>query len=219
MSTQQKKIAIVGASGFVGKALTVEALRRGYTVTAIVRNPEKMLIQNPHLHVVKGDALDEKELAPLLKGQDAVLSAYNAGWDNPELYETFLKGSQTIQAATKAAGVKRYLVVGGAGSLEIAPGVQLVDTPEFPAQWKTGATSARDYLNVLKKEKDLEWTFLSPAIMLKPGTRTGKYRTAKDNPVFDENKESHISVEDLAVALLDALDQHLHVRERFTIGY
>lgn len=219
MTAQQKKVAIIGASGFVGKALTAEALHRGYLVTAIVRNPEKMNIQDPNLKVVKGDAYHEKELATLLKGQDAVLSAYNAGWENPNLYDDFLKGSETIQAATKAAGVKRLLVVGGAGSLEIAPGVQLVDTPEFPAQWKAGATSARDYLHLLKNEKDLEWTFLSPAIMLQPGIRTGKYRTAKDNPVFDEQKQSHISVEDLAVALLDALDQHLHVRERFTIGY
>lgn len=213
------KVAIIGASGFVGTQLTKEALRRGHTVTAIVRNPEKVTIQDPHLSVVKGDVLHADQVEALVKGQDVVLNAYNAGWENPRLYEDFIQASKAIQEGTRKAGVKRLLVVGGAGSLEIAPGVQLVDTPEFPAQWKTGAQAARDYLNILKTEKDLDWTFLSPAIMLHPGERTGAYRTGKDNPVFNDKKESTISVEDLAVALLDAVDKHLHVKERFTVGY
>jgi hypothetical protein len=115
--------------------------------------------------------------------------------------------------------VSRLLVVGGAGSLEITPGVQLVDTPAFPEVWKPGAQAARDYLNILKQEKILEWTFLSPAILLEPGERTGKYRIGKDNPVFDEKHESRISVEDLAVALLDAFEKHLFIKERFTVAY
>jgi uncharacterized protein len=213
------QVAIIGASGFVGTALTEEALRRGHQVTAIVRHPEKVTIRHPHLTVVKGDALHPGELAPLLKGQDAVLSAYNAGWGNPRLYDDFLDASKEIQEAARQAGVQRLLVVGGAGSLEVAPGVQLVDTPEFPAEWKTGAVAARDYLRILLKEKELEWTFLSPAILLQPGERTGSYRTGKDNPVFNEQQESRISVQDLAVALVDALDQRRFIRERFTVAY
>ena len=213
------KVAIIGASGFVVTPLTREALSRGHQVTAIVRNPEKILVKDPHLSVVKGDVFQADQISALVKGHEAVISAYNAGWGNPNLYTDFLTGSKDIQEATRKAGVKRFLVVGGAGSLEIAPGLQLVDTPEFPEAYKAGATAARDYFNFLKGEKELEWTFISPAILLQPGERTGKYRIGKNSPVFDEHHESKISVEDLAVAILDALDQHLHVRERFTIGY
>jgi uncharacterized protein len=213
------KIAIIGASGFVGTQLTKEALLRGHQVTAVVRNPEKITGKDARLSVVKGDVLHEEQVTALVKGHDAVLNAYNAGWDNPRLYDDFIQASRAIQDGTRKAGVSRLLVVGGAGSLEIAPGVQLVDTPEFPEAWKTGAQAARDYLNILKKEKDLEWTFLSPAILLQPGERTGRYRTGKDNPVFDEKHESKISVEDLAVALLDAFEKHLFIRERFTVAW
>jgi putative NADH-flavin reductase len=213
------KVAIIGATGFVGTALTQEALRRGHSVTGIARHPEKNTVQDPHLTVVTGDILDHRSVAALVKDHDAVLSAYNAGWGNPRLYEDFIQGSEAIQEGTRDAGVRRLLVVGGAGSLEIAPGIQLVDTPQFPAEWKTGALAARDYLTALRKERELEWTFLSPPIHLVPGERKGSYRTAKDNPVFNEAGESTISVQDLAVALLDALDEGLHIRERFTVGY
>ena len=151
-----------------------------------------------------------------------MVSTYNAGWENPNLYQDFVKGSEAIQSATKKAGVKRLFVVGGAGSLEIAPGVQLVDTPQFPAEYKTGATAARDYLNILKKETELDWTFLSPAILMHPGItdgRTGKYRTALDTPVFDANNESRLSVEDLSVAILDEVEQGKFIKKRFTAAY
>ena len=212
------KIAIIGASGFVGTALTNEALQRGHEVVAIVRHPENMKVQNPALTVKQGDALTE-EVVPLLTGTDAVLSAYNAGWTDPNLYDNFLAGSQAIEKRTEEAGVKRLLVVGGAGSLEVAPGVQLVDTPQFPADWKTGATAARDYLNILRQNNTLDWTFLSPAIMLQPGERTGKFRLGTDQPVFDEKGESKISAEDLAVALLDEVENPQFIRRRFTLGY
>src|SRR5206468_1414077 len=117
-------------------------------------------------------------------------SAYNAGWTNPDLYHDFLQGAQLIQEAVKQSGVKRFIFIGGAGSLYAAPNQQLVDTPAFPKEWKPGALAARDYLNMLKKEDDLDWTFLSPAIEMHQGTsgtRKGKYRTGLDNPVFDEN--------------------------------
>jgi hypothetical protein len=151
-----------------------------------------------------------------------VLSAYNAGWNNPNLYHDFLAGSGAIQSAVKKAGVRRLLVVGGAGSLEVAPGVQLVDTPGFPAAYKPGASAARDYLDLLRQETDLDWTYLSPAILMHPGTsgiRTGQYRVGRDQPVFNAQGESRIGVEDLAVALLDEAEQNQFIRQRFTVGY
>lgn len=213
------RVAIIGASGFVGTALTQEALRRGHTVTGIARHPEKITLQDPHLTTVKGDVLDQGEVTALVKGHDAVLNAYNSGWTNPRIYEDFIKGSEAIQEGTRQAGVRRLLVVGGAGSLEVAPGQQLVDSPQFPAEWKAGALAARDYLNTLRGEKELEWTFLSPPIHLVPGERKGTYRTGKDSPVFEASGESTISVQDLAVAMLDALEQGRYIRERFTVGY
>ncbi|GAB3551225.1 NAD(P)-dependent oxidoreductase [Spirosoma fluminis] len=212
-------VAIIGASGFVGSTLLSEALQRGHAVTAIVRHPEKITASNPNLTVKAVDVFDEAALTTALSGHDAVLSAYNAGWDNPNLYDDFLKASRLIEQATQQAGVKRLLVVGGAGSLEIAPGVQLVDTPEFPAAWKTGATSARDYLNLLRQNTELDWTFLSPAIMLQPGERTGTFRIGTDQPVFNDKGESTISVDDLAVALVNELETPTFIRQRFTIGY
>lgn len=213
------KLAIIGASGFVGSALVDESLNRGHVVTAIVRHPEKITITHPDLTVKQGDALDADAVAQLVAGQDAVLSAYNAGWANPNLYDDFLNGSIAIEKGTEAAGVSRLLVIGGAGSLEAAPGVQLVDTPQFPADWKVGATAARDYLSALRKNTTLDWTFLSPAINLAPGERTGQFRLGTEQPVFDENGESAISVKDMAVAVLDEIEQPQFIQKRFTLGY
>lgn len=215
------KIALIGATGFVGNAVLKEALDRGHEVTAIVRNPEKLSPQK-NLKIVQGDVMDAERLAELLKGNDVVISAYNAGWKNPHLYDEFMKGSASVQEAVKKSGVKRLIVNGGAGSLFVAPGVQLIDTPEFPDAFKAGAGAARDYLNILKKEDKLDWTFVSPPIEMNPGTkhgRTGHYRTGLDNPVFDENNHSTISVEDLAVAILDEAENPKHLRVRFTVGY
>lgn len=213
------KLAIIGASGFVGAPLLEEALQRGHTVTAIVRHPEKITNTDPNLVVMEGDAQDADTVAQLVAGHDAVLSAYNAGWINPNLYDDFLEGSKAIEKGTQQAGVKRLLVVGGAGSLEAAPGVQLVDTPQFPAEWKAGATSARDYLNLLRQNTTLDWTFLSPAIMLVPGERTGTFRIGTEQPVFNEKGESTISVADLAVAILNEIEQPQFIQKRFTAGY
>lgn len=215
------KIALIGATGFVGSAILKEALDRGHSVTAIVRHPEKLQAQK-NLTIAKGDVMDSNKLSEIFKGNDVVVSAYNAGWTNPDLYNEFLKGSQSIQEAVKKSGVKRYIVIGGAGSLFVAPGVQLVDTPQFPADWKPGALAARDYLNLLKKENDLDWTFISPALEMnqgRPHERRGAYRTGLDTPVFDANNKSAISVEDLAVAIIDEAEQPKHIRVRFTVGY
>ena len=212
-------IALIGATGFVGPHILQEALNRGHRINAVVRNPAKIKITDDNLKILTGDVLNEKILVNLLKGNEAVLSAYNAGWKNPNLYNEYTQGVNSILRATKEAGVKRLITVGGAGSLEIEPGKQFVDTPEFPAEWKEGALAARDFLNVLKKENGLDWTFLCPSIMLKPGKRTGKFRVGKDNPLFDENGNSEISVEDLAVAMIDELEKPQFIGQRFTVGY
>jgi putative NADH-flavin reductase len=213
------KVALIGATGFVGTAVLNEALNRGYDVTAIARDPKKVNVASDKLTLVAADVYDADKLADVLKGNDAVVNTFNAGWANPDLYNDFIKGSEAIQQATKLAGVKRLLVVGGAGSLYAAPGLQLVDTPQFPAEWKTGATAARDYLNIIKKEEELDWTFLSPAINLHPGTRTGKFRLGTDEPIFDADGKSEVSVEDMAVAILDELENNQFVKRRFTLGY
>jgi len=216
------KVTVIGATGFVGKALVRELLDRGHEVTGIARHPAKEGAAPAGLVLKTGDATDPDQLAGLVKGADAVVSAFNAGWTNPNLYKDFLSGSESIQAGVKKAGVRRLVVIGGAGSLEIAPGKQLVDTPEFPAEYKAGATAARDYLNILKKENELDWTFFSPAILMHPGTsgiRKGVYRKGLDNPVFDKDGQSILSVEDLSVAIVDELEQPRHIRQRFTAAY
>ena len=216
------KIALIGATGFVGSAILKEALNRGHEVTAILRHPEKLTVASNHLLTVKKDVMDTDSLAETLRGNDIVISAYNSGWTNPNIYNEFLQGAQSIQEAVKKSGVKRLIVSGGAGSLFVAPNLQLIDTPQFPADWKAGASAARDYLNILQKEDQLEWTFLSPAIEMHQGTsgkRTGHYRTGLDNPVFDENNRSIISVEDLAVAIMDEAESPKHIRQRFTVAY
>lgn len=214
------KVALIGASGFVGKAVLNELLQRGHQVTAIVRHPENLQAQNG-LIIIKADATDVNVLADAIKGNNAVISAFNAGWTNPNLYDDFLNGSKAIEAGVKKGGIKRLLVVGGAGSLFIN-GKQLVDSAEFPAEYKAGATAARDYLDELKKETELDWVFLSPAIEMHPGTsgiRKGTYRTGGENPVFNEEGRSILSVEDLAVAVVDEIEQSKYTRQRFTAAY
>lgn len=213
------KIVIIGASGFVGSELLKEALLRGHTVTAIVRRPEKITISAPQLMVKRGDVQDYNATAQLVAGHDIVISAFNADWTSPNLYEDFLKGSRAIEKGIQQSGIKRLLVIGGAGSLEISPGVQLVDTPQFPANWKAGATAARDYLNILRQNTTLDWTFLSPAINLVPGERTGIFRLGTEQPVFDEKSDSVISAADLAIAALDEIEQPQFIQKRFTVGY
>jgi uncharacterized protein len=215
------KVALIGASGFVGIAILNELLQRGHQVTAIVRNPGK-IAPAENVTAVSANVLNETEIKNAVAGHDAVISAYNAGWTNPDLYNEFLKGAQTIQEGVKQSGVKRLIFIGGAGSLFVAPGQQLVDTEGFPAEWKPGALAARDYLNILKKETVLDWTYLSPAVEMHQGTsgvRKGTYRTALENPVFDDNGRSVMSVEDTAVAIVDELENPKHIRERFTAAY
>ena len=216
------KVALIGATGFVGSHLLTELLNRGHDVTAIVRSPEKITTQNALLKVVKGDVFDQENLSGLLAGNDVVLSAYNPGWTNPDIYNEFLKGSVAIESATKTSGVKRYFVVGGAGSLEVAPGVQLIDTPGFPDEIKPGANAAREYYNILKNDIELDWTVISPAIEMHQGTagiRKGVYRLGENSPVFDENGRSVISVEDMSLVIVDELEKPKFIKKRFTTAY
>ncbi|MGN6305168.1 MAG: NAD(P)-dependent oxidoreductase [Mesorhizobium sp.] len=211
------KIALIGASGFVGSALLKEAAARGHSVTAIVRNPGK-IAETKGVSVVKADVTDAATLAVLLKGHDIVISAFNGGWGDPDIYAKHIAGSKAIAAAAKAAGV-RLIEIGGAGSLHAPDGSQLVDSPEFPAAYKDGARAARDALTALQQGDWKDWAFVSPAITLAPGQRTGQYRLGTDNPVFDTKGESHISVEDFAVAVVDEAETPKHSGKRFTVGY
>lgn len=202
------KIALVGATGFIGSRLLAELTSRGHQVTAIVRNPEKVP-QGAGVTARKGDVHDRDGLAALLAGHDAAISSVHYTASDPA----------TLLAAVKQSGVKRYLVVGGAGSLEVAPGVKLFDTKEFPALYLDEARKGGAYLDLLKGESGLDWTFLSPSALIEPGERTGTFRLGKDQLLVDGEGRSRISAEDYAVALVDELEKPAHSRQRFTVGY
>jgi hypothetical protein len=210
-------IALIGATGFIGSALRKEALARGHKVTALVGHPEK-LEAAANLTPVAADVLDQPLLAAQLRGHDAVISAFS-GHAQGNVYDYYLQGFRSIVAAVKEADVPRLLVVGGAGSLEVAPGLQVVDTPDFPAQWKASAEGAREALKLLRQEQQLNWTMLSPSALIAPGERTGKFRSGTDQLLVDSKGESRISVEDYAVAMIDELERPAHARSRFTVGY
>ena len=211
------KIALIGPTGQVGSRLLDEALRRGHAVTALSRHPDK-LAARPGLTVVKADVYDAAQVASAVAGHDGVLDAFNPGWGDPDIRAHFMKGTRAILDGVKRSGVKRILVVGGAGSLFVAPGVQLVDTPGFPAEWKEGAMGAREALKVIQGEAALDWTFISPPVFLEThgGQRTGAYRLGGDEVLMDGGKPAGISVEDLAIAILDEAEKPAHIRKRFT---
>ena len=215
-----KNVVLIGASGFVGTAILNELLNRGHKVTAIVRDPAKVTASNPNLKVIQADVTDTDVLIEASKGKDAVISAYNPGWKNPNIYEETLKTYPLIVDSVKKAGVERLLIVGGAGTLFYAPGKMVMDADDVPAKLLPGIKSLGEfYLNTLRKENDIDWIFLSPAANMTPGERTGKFRIGKDDLVVDVNGDSNISVEDYAVAMVDELEQKHHHKERFTIGY
>ncbi|MEO8533457.1 MAG: NAD(P)H-binding protein [Flavobacterium sp.] len=212
------KIAIIGATGFVGSAILNELSSRNQEITAIARNPK----ETPKVNWISADIFNTDALADALKGNDIVISAYNSGWTNPNIYDDFIVGSKGIQEAVKKSGVKRFITIGGAGSLFVTEGLQAVDTPDFPKEYYAGATAARDYLNILKEEKELDWAFFSPAFEMHPGIttgRTGKYRLGLENPVFDADQRSILSVEDLAVVIADEAENAKHHQVRFTAAY
>lgn len=218
-----KKVALIGASGTVGGMILKELLARSWEVEALVRNPAKITIKNPDLTVKKVDVSDEKALEKALRGYENVISSYNPGWTNPNIYEDTLSNYPKIVQAAKDAHVKRLLIVGGAGTLFIAPGKRLMDSGALPPEILPGVKSlGKFYLDDLMGEKDIDWVFFSPAGMFldrAQGKRTGKYRLGKDDLITDANGESKISLQDYAKAMVDELSEPGHHRERFTIGY
>ena len=215
-----KNVVLIGARGFVGNAILNELLSRGHKVTAVVRNPEKINVSNSNLEIVKTDIADTNAMVGICKGKEAIISAYNPGWTNPDIYEETLRNYPLILEAAKRSGAKRLLCVGGAGTLFCAPGLRVVDSGAIPDAIMGGVKSLGEfYLNTLMNEKDIDWIFFSPAGTLEPGKRTGKFRLGKDDLIIDENGISHISVEDYAVAMVDELENPKHHCERFTIGY
>ncbi len=214
------KVAVIGATGFVGSHIVRELADRGMDVLGISRKEKEPAGSN--LRYLSCDVLQVNELADAIRGCDVVVSAYNPGWGNPDIYEDFLKGSSAIQQAVKLAGVERFIVIGGAGSLYVAEGVQAVDTEGFPPEIRPGASAARDYLNILKQETELDWAFFSPAFEMHAGIttgRTGQYRLGIDYPVMSEAGRSILSGEDLAVVIADEIETPRHHRMRFTAAY
>lgn len=210
-------IALIGASGFIGSALRQELLTRGHQVTAFVSQPAKLAAQN-HLRVEASDVQNLATLSTQLANYDAVISAFS-GHAQANTLDYYLSGIKNIIQASKSAKVPRLLVVGGAGSLEVAPGLQVIDTPDFPVAYKATAEGARQALNLLRTETELNWTMLSPAAVIAPGQRTGQFCLGKDQLVLDADGKSHISVEDYAVAMVDELENPLHPNQRFTLAY
>jgi putative NADH-flavin reductase len=202
------KVAVVGASGRAGSRIVAELSRRGHTVTAIARDPEK-ITKLPDVTAKQGDAHDQGALAALLAGHDAAITTIHFLASDPA----------KLIGAAKASKVGRYLVVGGAGSLEVAPGVRLVTTPAFPAQYKAEAEKGADFLDLLRQETGLNWTFLSPSALFIDGERTGKFRLGTDQLLTAADGKSSISFEDYAVAMVDEIERPAHVRQRFTVGY
>jgi putative NADH-flavin reductase len=202
------KIAVAGASGRAGSEITKELSRRGHSVTAIARNPERIAAL-PNVTPTKGDVLDQAGLAKLWAGHDVAISSVHFLASDP------LK----LIGAAKDSKVGRYLVVGGAGSLEVAPGVKLVTTEGFPAQYKAEAEKGSAFLDLMGQEKDLNWTFISPSALFVEGERTAKFRLGTDQLLADANGKSWISFADYAIALADEIERPAHQRQRFTVGY
>jgi putative NADH-flavin reductase len=202
------KIAVIGASGNAGSRISSELARRGHSVTAIARHPEKIAAQ-ANVTATRGDVMDQAGLARLLAGHDVAISSVHFLASDPA----------KLIGAAKESKVGRYLVVGGAGSLEVAPGVRLVTTPGFPVAYKAEAEKGAAFLDLLRAEKELNWTFLSPSALFTAGERTGKFRLGNDQLLTSADGKSSISFEDFAVALADEIERPAHIRQRFTVGY
>ncbi|WP_339451160.1 NAD(P)-dependent oxidoreductase [Pseudomonas sp. JAI120] len=202
------KIAIIGATGRAGSQLLEEALRRGHSVVAIARNTDKLAVR-PGVTVKQVDALDANALEQAISGSDVVISA---------AHFATLPASAVI-GPVKQAGVKRLLVVGGAGSLLLPGGGRVIDSEGFPAEYKTEASAGAAFLDVLRQEKDLDWTFLSPSALFDGTERTGKFRLGQDDLLVSSDGTSSISFADYAIAMIDEVETPKHSRQRFTVGY
>jgi putative NADH-flavin reductase len=215
------KIVVLGATGNVGQRVAAEALRRGHEVVGVVRDPEAVTPPDPRVRLVKGDATKADDVAAVARGADAVVSAISPrpnarGLPAPSLADN----SRALIEGLRRAGVRRVLYVGGASSLEVAPGKALADLPEFPESYKEEARQGREALGIWRNQgRGLEWTYLSPAAEIAPGDRTGNYRTTDDALLLDNRGRSFITFEDYAVAVLDELEHPNHVGRRFGVAY
>ena len=215
------QLVVFGATGNVGQRVVAEALRRGHDVVGVVRDPDSVQSPDKRVKLVKGDATNADSVAKVTRGADAVVSAISPrpnarGLPAPSL----AANSRALIKGLRDAGVKRVLYVGGASSLEVAPGKALADTPDFPEIYREEAREGREALDIWRKEaKGLEWTYLSPAAEIAPGKRTGKYRTTDDQLLVDDKGKSFITFEDYAVGVLDELEHPQHVAKRFGVAY
>ncbi|HEY0263495.1 MAG TPA: NAD(P)H-binding protein [Granulicella sp.] len=207
-------VVLFGATGMIGSRILQELVSRGHQAIAVVREPERVP-PHPAVKATKGDLLHTEEIAPLMKGADAIISAYNPGMEHPE---TLVDATQSLIAAAKQAGVRRLLTISGTGTLFIAPGVRMVDDPGFSPYWRPTAQAHADALDLLM-ESGLDWTSISPPGLIQPGNRTGKYRIGTDYLVEDAHGHSRISSEDFAIAMVDELEHPKHIQKRFTVGY
>lgn len=213
-------VLLIGATGFVGSAVLNELVSRGHKVTAVVRNIEK-LAKSDLVDAVKEDVANVDAIAKLAEGKDAIISAYNPGWTNPDIATLITENYPKILGAAKKSGVERLLIVGGAGTLFCAPGLRVVDSGAIPEEIMGGVRPLGDfYLNTLMNENDIDWVFFSPAgVFDQEGKKTGNYRLGKDDLIVDAEGNSHISVQDYAYAMVNELEKPAHHKERFTIGY
>ena len=215
------KLVVFGATGNVGQRVAAEALRRGHEVTGVVRDPEAVQSPDPRVRMVKGDATNADSVTEVVRGADAVVSAISPRPNARGLPAPSLSANaRALTKGLRAADVKRVLYVGGASSLEVAPGKALADMPDFPEAYRAEAREGREALDVFRNEaKGLDWSYLSPAAEIAPGKRTGKYRTTDDKLLLDDNGKSFITFEDYAVAVLDELERPQHVAKRFGVAY
>jgi putative NADH-flavin reductase len=205
-------VVVYGATGNSGSRILQELISRGHKVTAVARNTSKL----PSTVTARQDDLSNVEtIAAIIQGVDAVISAYAPPQDNTD---ALLGVTERQIAAVKRAGNIRLIIVGGAGSLEVAPGVTLLSSGHLPAPWIPIATSHENVLKMVQAS-DINWTYFSPAAFFEPGERTGKFRLGTDQLVADSKGQSRISLEDYAIALVDELEKPAHERARFTIGY
>lgn len=214
------KVAVIGATGFVGGSIANELAIRNINVTGICRNPKSS--EHSNIEYTAIDVANKEALANVLKGHDVVISAFSPAVTNPNLLDDFIAGSQAVTDAVKQSGVERFILIGGGGSLLTESGEAVIDTipQDLPFVPKARATKA--YFEIFKAEKDLDWAYFSPALEMNPTIstgRTGKYRLGTDYPVMDENGKNMLSVQDLAVVIADEVEHPKHHQVRFTAAY